>query len=102
MKPIIKILEKKNQNKNGSVETKLWAGPSLKREYESVFGDNFIIDYAFCINDFLQSKLLSNNIKYIILNKILMEYNILILYANNTDYFDKLNIWINNFLLVAH
>ena len=29
---IIKILEKKEQNVEGSVETKLWSSPSLKRE----------------------------------------------------------------------
>ena len=31
---VIKILEKKEQRVEGSVETKLWSGPSLKREYE--------------------------------------------------------------------
>lgn len=30
-KKIIKILEKKEQHIEGSVETKLWSGPSLKR-----------------------------------------------------------------------
>jgi len=29
----IKIVEKKEQNVEGSVETKLWSSPSLKREY---------------------------------------------------------------------
>jgi len=28
---VIKILEKKEQNVEGSVETKLWSGPSLKK-----------------------------------------------------------------------
>ena len=51
-KKIIKILEKKEQNIEGSVETKLWSGPSLKREYELVLGNNFIIEYGFCVNDF--------------------------------------------------
>ena len=36
---IIKILEKKEQKVEGSVETKLWSGPSLKREYELVYGE---------------------------------------------------------------
>ena len=42
---IIKILEKKEQNVEGSVEIKLWSGPSLKREYELVLGDDFDIFY---------------------------------------------------------
>jgi len=33
---VVKILEKKTQSVEGSVETKLWAAPSLKREYELV------------------------------------------------------------------
>ena len=45
----IKILEKKTQNVSGSVETKLWASPSLKREYQLLLGDKFniyIMDYV--------------------------------------------------------
>jgi len=42
-KKIIKILEKKEQNVEGSVETKLWSGPALKREYELILGHLFEI-----------------------------------------------------------
>jgi hypothetical protein len=42
-KKIIKILEKKEQNVEGSVETKLWSGPALKREYELILGNLFEI-----------------------------------------------------------
>ena len=94
---VIKILEKKEQNVNGSVETKLWSGPSLKREYEIVLGDNFQVDYAFCLNDFLKQKFISNEKKYIILNKILAEHNIITLFGDDDDYFNKLDEWINNF-----
>ena len=59
-KKIIKILEKKEQHVNGSVETKLWSGPSLKREYEIILGNMFEVHYSFCVNDFLKKK---NNIK---------------------------------------
>ncbi len=55
-KKVIKILEKKEQNAEGSVETKLWAGPSLKREYELVLGSEFEVFYGFCISDFLKKK----------------------------------------------
>lgn len=67
-KTIIKILEKKRQNVEGSVETKLWSGPSLKREYELVLGDKFEVHYGFCVSDFLKKKLTSTekNIRYLI------------------------------------
>lgn len=40
-KKVIKILEKKEQKVEGSVETKLWSGSSLKREYELLLGNDF-------------------------------------------------------------
>lgn len=92
-KNIIYILEKKEQNVEGSVETKLWSGPSLKREYELMLGEQFLVNYAFCVNNFLQNKLTSKQKKYIILNKILEEHNIDILFGDEPDYFDKLNKW---------
>ncbi len=92
---IIKILEKKAQNMNGSVETKLWSGPSLKREYELVLGDKFKIEYCFCINNFLKNKIISNEKKYIILNQILLESKIEILFGEDNNYFDLLIKWIN-------
>ncbi len=92
----IKILEKKCQNVNGSVETKLWSGSSLKREYQLVLGKDFDIQYIFCVNNFLKEKFLSINIpKYIILNKILEENNIKVLFGEDKNYFDTL---ISNFL----
>ena len=58
-KKVIKILEKKEQRVEGSVETKLWSGPSLKREYELVLGNDFTVFYGFCVNEFLKKKILS-------------------------------------------
>jgi hypothetical protein len=97
-KKIIKILEKKEQNVNGSVETKLWAGPSLKREYELVLGAEFVVCYGFCVNTFLANKLSSNKPKYTILNTILQENNIAVLFGNNTNYFETFDNWLNNSL----
>ena len=73
-KKIIKILEIKEQNVEGSVETKLWSAPALKREYELVLGEDFEVQYAFAVNKFLQDKFTSKLLKYIILNKILEEF----------------------------
>ena len=96
-KYIIKILEKKAQNVEGSVETKLWSGPALKREYEIIMGNNFVIEYSFCISKFLQEKIISNDKKYKVLKQILDESNINIFFGEDSNYFDKIYEWINNF-----
>jgi hypothetical protein len=97
-KKMVKILEKKEQNVDGSIETKLWAGQSIKREYEIVFGDVFNISYAFCVNNFLKNKITSNEKKYKILNKILIESCITVLFGDDKDYYISLYNWINNLL----
>jgi hypothetical protein len=91
----IKILEKKNQNNSGSCDTKLWAGPSLKREYELVLGNNFIVDYAFCLSSHFQNEF-NTKIKFIILLDILRKSNILYFFGENDIYFNDLDNWINN------
>lgn len=96
-KCIVKILEKKEQHCEGSVETKLWSGPSLKREYEIILGDKFIVDYAYSVNNFLSKKFNSSNKKYNILKQILQENNITVLYANEPNYYEKLIQWIKKF-----
>jgi len=78
----------------GSVENKLWTGPSFKREYELVLGDSFKIHYGFCVNEFLKKKLISNNKKYTILN----ENNIVVLFGDDENYFETLDNWFNNSL----
>jgi hypothetical protein len=93
---VIKILEKKAQNVDGSVETKLWSGPSLKREYEIVLEEFFEVEYCFCVSEFLQNKILSNDKKYVILNTILQESNIQVLFGDDENYFDILDKWITN------
>jgi hypothetical protein len=95
---IIKILEKKEQKVEGSVETKLWSGPSLKREYEFVLENNFEVFYGFCVNKFLQNKIISNKKKYIILNKIFNENDIDVLFGDDENYFEMFDNWLNNSL----
>lgn len=95
---VIKILEKKEQNVEGSVETKLWSGPSLKREYELVLGNGFEVHYGFCVNDFLKKKLTSDEKKYTTLNTILHENNITVLFGDDANYFTSLDGWLNNSL----
>lgn len=95
-KKIIKILEKKEQCVEGSVETKLWSGPSLKREYELMLGDNFKVYYGFCVNSFLKEKFISNETKYNTLSKILNENNITVLFGDDANYFDTFDKWLND------
>ncbi len=95
---VIKILEKKEQNVEGSVETKLWSGPSLKREYELVLGAEFEVFYGFCVSKFLQNKLISNEKKYTILNTIFNETNIAVLFGDDENYFETFDTWFNNSL----
>lgn len=95
---ILKILEKKEQNVEGSVENKLWAGPAFKDEYDYMLGSIFKVEYGFCVSNFLKNKLTSNKNKYIILNKIFKKHNIVVLFGDDADYFERLDSWINSSL----
>jgi hypothetical protein len=95
---VVKILEKKEQHVEGSVETKLWSGPSLKREYELMLGDSFEVFYAFCLNTFLKRKCTSIEKKYTTLLTILIESNISVLFGDDENYFEMLDEWLNNSL----
>ena len=94
-KTIVKILEKKEQHVEGSMETKLWSGPSLKREYEIILGPGFEVHYGFCVSAFLKQKLESDIPKYMILRQIWRENHIEVLFGDDEDYFEKLDEWIN-------
>lgn len=94
-KKVIKILEKKEQNVEGSVETKLWSGPSLKREYELVLGEQFEVHYGFCVSEFLKKKLISDEKKYTILNTIFNENSIIVLFGDDENYFETFDNWFN-------
>lgn len=100
----IKILEKKNQNVEGTVEDKLKTGNFNKREYEKIFEKEsiinklpykFIISYAFCINTFLHKKMQSEQLKYIIMKEIMLEDDITLFYGEDENYFNALFEWIN-------
>jgi hypothetical protein len=100
----IKIIEKKNQNVNGSVEDKLKTGQFNREEYEMMFDVEEVrkklgevkikIDYSFCVSEFLAKKLESSEQKYVNIKKINQKHNINIFYGNQTDYFEKIFEWI--------
>ena len=93
----IKILEKKNQNRDGSVEDKLLNGHYFKFiEYPGYVGDKFQVEYAFCISSFLKEKYNSDHPKWKINKKSNQKYNIPVLFGDDADYFSKLDEWINS------
>lgn len=94
-RPILKILEKKEQSVEGSVETKLMSGAAFRREYEIALGDRAIVHYAYCVNQFLKNKLESNERKYNTLKQILEEDKVPMFYGEDADYFEKLDEWIH-------
>ncbi len=92
---VVKILEKKEQNVEGSVETKLWAGPALKREYELILGEGFEVTYGFCLSSFLKDKITrADDKKYSTLQTILAENNIATLFGDDEDYFERFDEWL--------
>lgn len=99
-KIIFYINEIKNQNVDGSVETKLWSCPSLKKEYELYlckYFSNLQVIYSLTINQFLQNKFEDEkNIKYKILKQILDDENIKVFYGDNSDYLNNLNEFIQS------
>lgn len=90
---VIKILEKKEQNVEGSVDTKLLAGPIFKEEYTEALEHNFEVEYAFCVSKFLQDKIMSSEKKYIIFNKLMKNHNISILFGDDDNYFETFDMW---------
>lgn len=90
----VKIIEKKHQLTNGSMETKLWAAPALKREYELILGSEVMVDYALCLNTFLYDRIhIDPTIKYKILAQLLREANIPVFCGNDAYYFSKVLRW---------
>jgi hypothetical protein len=88
------VIEKKEQNVAGSVETKLWSGPALKREYEIILGDKFTVSYSFTLSQFFQEKFSSTEKKYTVLKQILDESDIPIFYGDDEQYQTQLEKYI--------
>ena len=90
---IVKILEKKEQRVAGSVDTKLWAGPLLKMEYEDILGENFKVSYAFTLSQYFVDKFKYEQ-KFILLRKNLKKFNIPIFFKHDAEYFEQIMEWV--------
>lgn len=89
----LKILEKKNQNTAGSVDTKLLAGRGFIDEYEYLLGESFTVHYAFCLSTFLQKDYLADTVKSKALRHINQKYGITVLFGDDDDYYETLDAW---------
>ncbi len=89
----IVIVEKKFQIVTGSCDIKLWASPTLKKEYEILFKDlkNVQIEYVLSVNNWLMNKINSDATKYKILLEILKKENIIVLCGDHNNYFKQLD-----------
>lgn len=92
---VLKVLEKKHQNVAGSVSDKLQIGDYMKYEYQECLGENFTVEYAFCISDFLKELYLSDAPKYKILREYNRKNNVSVLFGDDDDYYSNLDEWIN-------
>jgi len=90
----LKILEKKNQNVEGSVMEKLGLGAFYKEEYEWCLGPQFKVEYAYCLSAFLKQKYLSDTLKFNFLREKNKRNNIEVLFGDDEDYQEKLNAWL--------
>lgn len=92
---ILKILEKKEQRVEGSVEEKLLNPGYLKREYEIVTGKEFKIDYALTVSDFLKNKFLTHE-KFKIWKQIFDEDGVPLFFGSDKNYFELLDEWVHH------
>lgn len=91
----LKILEKKNQNKSGSVDTKLMTARDFIEEYEDSIEDpNFTVHYAFCVSDFLKKDYVSDKKKWVLLRGRHKKYGIAVLFGDDPNYYETLDTWI--------
>lgn len=93
----VKVLEKKHQNRSGSVEDKLLHGHYFKFiEYPGYLGVNFKVEYAFCVSSFLKNQYISDHKKWKIIKASNEKNNIPVMFGDDEDYYSKLDEWINS------
>lgn len=90
---VLKVVEMKNQTREGSVIDKLLCAPAYKREYELCLGEGWSVDYSLCVNEYLKEQITSNKKKFHIWNTIFKETDIHLFYGKDPDYLSTLHTW---------
>lgn len=99
---VLKVLEKKFQNVDGSVMEKLVNYTMFIEEYKDMLETlNISISYAYCLSPFFKTVLDCDNkkmkAKFVTWNRCFKRDNVGIFYGGDIDYFEKLNSWIYDF-----
>jgi hypothetical protein len=90
----LRVLEKKNQNVQGSVDTKLLAGPGMLEEYVMcIDSPKFTVKYAFCLSAFLKAQYVSDAKKWKLMRAINARHGIEVLFGEDKDYYERLDTW---------
>ena len=90
----LRVLEKKNQNVQGSVDTKLLAGPGMLEEYEMCISDaKFTVEYAFSLSAFLKEMYVSDVKKWKLMRAINERHGIKVFFGEDENYYELLDAW---------
>jgi hypothetical protein len=89
------ILEKKNQNVPGSVDQKLMLDEAMVFQYKYCLGHSVDVHYAFCISKYLKDEYLSDTQKYRSIRAWHEKNKTPILFGDDEDYFQKLDVWLS-------
>ena len=94
----LRVVEKKNQNVDGSVEDKLMTGLAILHEYKDRIEEAGImgwkVEYAYCLSPFLKKKYQSEDSKWKSLRKFNQQYGIEVFFGEEEDYHRILDAWI--------
>ena len=89
----LKIIEKKFQSAEGSVEEKLSCGNSFIREYQMCLDKRFTVQYAFCLSPWLFEKINKPTKKNQIRKQIRDEDGVVV-FCGDEHYFEKVDAWL--------
>jgi hypothetical protein len=89
----LKIIEKKFQSAEGSVEEKLSCGNSFIREYLMCLDKRFTVQYGFCLSSWLFEKINKPTKKNQIRKQIRDEDGVVV-FCGDEHYFEKLEAWL--------
>jgi hypothetical protein len=96
----LRILEKKNQNVEGSVEDKLMTGYTIAQQYlwrlKKAGKQEWSVQYAYCLSAFLAKKYGSNESKWEFLREFNQAHGVEVFFGEEEDYHEKLAAWIKN------